>query len=185
MLNVRIAHAAAAGARRAARHVSGYIFSLKPGDNVTVSGPFGEFFARDTQAEMVFIGGGAGMAPHALAHLRSVQARAHRPQDELLVRRAQQARAVLRRGLRSPGRRSTRTSTGTSRCRSRGPRTTWHGLHRLHPPGAARSLSEEHPAPEDCEYYLCGPPMMNSAVQKMLDDLGVERGNILFDDFGG
>jgi len=126
--------------------MSSYIYNLRPGDECVISGPFGEFFARDTEKEMVFVGGGAGMAPmrsHIFDQLRRIKT------DRKM--------------------------------------TFWYG---------ARSKREmfyvlldeylsKHPAPEDCEYYLCGPPMMNSSVINMLVDLGVEREDIMLDDFGG
>lgn len=164
--------------------VSSYVFNLKPGDKVTVFGPFGEFFAKDTEAEMVFIGGGAGMAPlrsHIFDQLRRLNskrkitfwygARSLREAfyvedfDELAE---QHDNFEWHLALSDPQ-----------------PEDNWEGytgfIHKV----AYENYLKEHPAPEDCEYYLCGPPMMNSAVIRMLEDLGVEPENILLDDFGG
>ena len=107
--------------------MSSYIFGLKPGDEVTISGPFGEFFAKETDAEMLFIGGGAGMAPmrsHIFDQFKRLKTDA---QGHLLVRGPQPARGVLRRGLRLRFSASTRTSRGTSRSPSRCRRTTGPG----------------------------------------------------------
>jgi Na+-transporting NADH:ubiquinone oxidoreductase subunit F len=164
--------------------MSSYIFGLRPGGTVTISGPFGEFFARDTDAEMVFVGGGAGMAPmraHILDQLLRLDSRRRisywygaRSRRELFYvedfERLQRAHDNFswRVALSEPL-----------------PEDDWTGntgfIHEvLH-----REYLRDHPAPEDCEYYLCGPPMMTRAVVKMLDELGVEPENILMDDFGG
>jgi Na+-transporting NADH:ubiquinone oxidoreductase subunit F len=164
--------------------MSSYIFGLKPGDSVTVSGPFGEFYARDTDNEMVFIGGGAGMAPMR-AHIFDQLKRRHSKRkmsfwygarslketfyvDEFDELAAENDNFSWHIALSEPQ-----------------PEDNWSGytgfIHKvLHDQYLAK-----HKAPEDCEYYLCGPPMMNSAVIKMLQDLGVTPDHILLDDFGG
>ena len=164
--------------------VSSYIFSLKPGDRVTVAGPYGEFFVRDTDAEMVFIGGGAGMAPmrsHIFDQLKGVGTRRKmsfwygaRSRQEIFYQQdfdtlaAEHANFTWQVALSEPR-----------------PEDDWSGpTGFIHDVIYARYL-QDHPAPEECEYYLCGPPLMIAAVTKMLDDLGVERESILFDDFGG
>ncbi len=96
MLNVRIATPPPKVPDAPPGIMSSYIWSLKPGDKVTISGPFGEFFAKETDAEMVFIGGGAGMAPMRSAYFRPAQAPAQHAQNQLLVRRPFAARNVLR-----------------------------------------------------------------------------------------
>ncbi len=164
--------------------MSSYVFGLKPGDKMRVFGPSGEFFAKDTQAEMVFIGGGAGMAPmrsHIFDQLRRLHskrkisfwygARSLREMfyvedfDELAAGNPNFSWHVA---LSDPQ-----------------PEDNWSGLKGfIHQVLYDRYL-KDHPAPEDCEYYMCGPPMMNAAVIRMLEDLGVERDNILLDDFGG
>jgi Na+-transporting NADH:ubiquinone oxidoreductase subunit F len=184
MLNVRIATPPPSAEESVPPGVmSSYIFGLKPGDTVTVSGPFGEFFARETQAEMVFVGGGAGMAPmrshifDQLVRLGSKRkitfwygARSSREifyQDDFDRLQAEHANFRWHVALSDPQ-----------------PEDQWTGhtgfIHKvLHD-----EYLKQHPTPESCEYYLCGPPLMTNAVIGMLEDLGVERGNILMDDFG-
>jgi Na+-transporting NADH:ubiquinone oxidoreductase subunit F len=185
ILNVRIATPPPGADRKAPPGiVSSYIFGLKAGDRVTVAGPFGDFFARNTSNEMVFIGGGAGMAPmraHIFDQLKRIRtqrkmsfwygARSLREAfyvDEFDRLTAENANFTWHLALSEPL-----------------PEDNWTGpvgfIHKV----LQESYLERHPAPEDCEYYLCGPPMMNSAVIKMLDDLGVTRDQILLDDFGG
>jgi Na+-transporting NADH:ubiquinone oxidoreductase subunit F len=163
--------------------MSSYIFNLKPGDEVTVSGPYGEFLAKDTDAEMVFIGGGAGMAPmrsHIFDQLKRLDskrkitfwygARSLREAfyveefDELQVRHENFSWHLA---LSDPM-----------------PEDNWSGLVGFIHDVLYENYLKDHPAPEDCEYYMCGPPMMNAAVIRLLDDLGVEEENILLDDFG-
>jgi len=164
--------------------MSSFIFNLKPGDEVVVSGPFGEFFARETDNEMVFIGGGAGMAPMR-AHIFDQLKRQHTKRrmsfwygarslketfyvDEFDELAANHDNFEWHIALSEPQ-----------------PEDDWSGytgfIHKvLHD-----QYLEKHRTPEDCEYYLCGPPMMNSAVIKTLEDLGVTSDHILLDDFGG
>jgi Na+-transporting NADH:ubiquinone oxidoreductase subunit F len=163
--------------------MSSYIFDLKPGDKVTVSGPYGEFLARETDAEMVFIGGGAGMAPmrsHILDQLKRLKS--HR-------------RISFWYGARSL--REAFYIEEFNQLAEQYENFSWHlALSEPLPEdewtGPVGFIHEvlydlylkDHPAPEDCEYYLCGPPMMVAAVTHLLDDLGVEKENVLFDDFG-
>jgi len=184
MLNVRIATPPPGAKDIPPGVMSSYIFNLKPGDKVTISGPFGEFFARDTDNEMVFIGGGAGMAPmrsHIFDQLRRLKskrkmtfwygARSLREMfyvDEFNKLQEENPNFKWFIGLSEPK-----------------PEDNWTGyvgfIHNV----LYENYLKNHPAPEDCEYYLCGPPMMNTAVIKMLEDIGVERENIMLDDFGG
>ena len=184
MLNVRIATPPPRIADAPPGIMSSYIFNLKPGDKVTISGPFGEFFARETQNEMIFVGGGAGMAPmrsHIFDQLRRIKtdrkltfwygARSLREMfyvEDFDMLQAENKNFTWHIGLSEPK-----------------PEDNWTGhvgfIHNV----LFENYLKNHPAPEDCEYYLCGPPMMNSAVIKMLTDLGVERENIMLDDFGG
>ena len=164
--------------------VSSYIFNLKPGDKVTISGPYGEFFIKDTKSEMVYIGGGAGMAP-LRSHI-----------FELFRNRKTDRKVSYWYGGRSlrelfyvdhfekieqefP---NFKFNIALSEPK---PEDNWKGyigfIHQV----VLENYLKNHPAPEDIEYYLCGPPMMNSAVFKMLDDLGVPQSNIAYDDFGG
>lgn len=183
MLNVRIA-TPPPGKQVPPGAMSSYIFNLKPGDKVTVSGPFGEFFARKTSNEMIFIGGGAGMAPmrsHIYDQLRRLKS---------------QRRISFWYGARSL--REAFYVGEFNRLAAENPNFTWHmGLSEPQPEDnwtgyvgfihdvLYKNYLKGHPAPEECEYYLCGPPMMNAAVIRMLTDIGVERENILLDDFGG
>ncbi|MFN3191500.1 MAG: NADH:ubiquinone reductase (Na(+)-transporting) subunit F [Aureliella sp.] len=164
--------------------MSSYIFSLKPGDKVTISGPYGEFFIKDTKAEMVYIGGGAGMAP-LRSHI-----------FELFRNRKTDRKVSYWYGGRSSRELfyidhfreiekdfpNFKFNIALSEPKEE---DNWDGyvgfIHQV----VQQNYLDDHPAPEDIEYYLCGPPMMNAAVFKMLDDLGVEPENIAYDDFGG
>ena len=184
MLNVRIATPPPRAEDSVPPGVmSSYIFSLKPGDTVAVSGPFGEFFARETAAEMVFVGGGAGMAPMR-SHI-----------FDQLVRLGSKRKITFWYGARS--KREIFYQADFDRLQGEHPNFRWHVA--LSEPQAEddwtgytgfihKVLHDEylrnHPAPEACEYYLCGPPLMTNAVIGMLEELGVERGNIMMDDFG-
>ena len=164
--------------------MSSWVFGLKPGDKVKVYGPFGEFFAKDTDAEMVFIGGGAGMAPmrsHIFDQLKRLHsrrkisfwygARSLREmfyQDEYDQLAAENENFQWHVALSDPQ-----------------PEDNWEGYTGFIHNVLFEEYLKDHPAPEDCEYYMCGPPMMNAAVIQMLTDLGVEPENILLDDFGG
>jgi len=182
-LNVRIATPPRGVLHAPPGVMSSYIFALKPGDEVTIAGPFGEFFARETDAEMVFVGGGAGMAPmrshifdqfYRLGTRRKVSfwygARSLREAfyvDEFDRIAAEHDNFDWTLALSEPL-----------------PEDDWTGptgfIHKV----LFERYLEAHPAPEEIEYYLCGPPLMNLAVTEMLLDLGVERENIMFDDFG-
>ena len=164
--------------------MSSYVFNLRPGDKVTVYGPFGEFFAKKTQAEMVFVGGGAGMAPmrsHIFDQLKRLNsdrkisfwygARSMREAfyvEEYDQLQAENPNFQWHLALSDPQ-----------------PEDNWTGLTGFIHNVLFEQYLKNHPAPEDCEFYMCGPPMMNAAVIKMLLDLGVERDNIMLDDFGG
>ena len=164
--------------------MSSFVFNLKPGDKVTVMGPFGEFFAKETKAEMVFVGGGAGMAPmrsHIFDQLKRLSsdrkisfwygARSMREAfygDEYDQLASENDNFDWHLALSDPQ-----------------PEDNWSGLTGFIHNVLFEEYLKDHPAPEDCEFYMCGPPMMNAAVIKMLEDLGVEPENILLDDFGG
>ena len=163
--------------------MSSWLFSLKPGDAVTVSGPFGEFFARDSDREMCFIGGGAGMAPMR-SHIFDQFKRLH----------------TNRKATFWYGARSLREAFYTDEfeaIQAEHPNFRWHlALSEPLPEDQwtgpvgfihdvlYRDYLSRHPAPEDVEYYMCGPGMMNKAVIDMLLALGVDRENIMLDDFG-
>jgi Na+-transporting NADH:ubiquinone oxidoreductase subunit F len=178
--------------------MSSFIFGQTPGDKVTISGPYGEFFAKDTDNEMVFIGGGAGMAPMR-SHIFDQFHRIHTKRKVTYWYGARSFREAF-------------YVEDFDNIQKDNPNFEWHiALSNVipeddwdNPESPARKMLgskkgytgfihqvlldnylNDHPSPEDCEYYLCGPPMMNAAVLKMLDDLGVEPENILLDDFGG
>lgn len=185
MLNVRIASPPPrAPEGTPPGKVSSYIFNLKPGDEVTISGPYGEFFIKDTKSEMIYIGGGAGMAP-LRSHI-----------FELFKNRQTDRKVSYWYGGRSlrelfyidhfraiekefP---NFQFNIALSEPK---PEDNWNGYTGFIHNVVLENYLKDHPAPEDIEYYLCGPPMMNAAVFKMLDDLGVEPENIAYDDFGG
>jgi Na+-transporting NADH:ubiquinone oxidoreductase subunit F len=163
--------------------MSSYIFNLKPGDEVTISGPYGEFYAKETDAEMMFIGGGAGMAPmrsHIFDQLKRLDskrkitywygARSLREafyQDEFDELAAKHDNFDWHLALSEPL-----------------PEDNWTGMTGFIHQVVFDNYLKDHPAPEDIEYYLCGPPLMLQACMKMFEDLGVEEENIAFDDFG-
>ncbi len=163
--------------------VSSYLFNLKPGDPVTIAGPYGEFYARETDNEMVFIGGGTGMAPlrsHIFDQLERIKTKRKisfwfgvRSKRDLFYHEEFQRLAAEHPNFHYV--------VALSEPK---PEDDWDGpvgfIHQV----AHDQYLGEHEAPEDCEYYMCGPPLMISAVQKMLADLGVADENIMFDDFG-
>ena len=184
MLNVRIATPPPGRLHLPAGKMSSFIFSLKAGDKVTISGPFGEFFAKETENEMVFIGGGAGMAPmrsHIFDQLKRLKskrkmsfwygARSKREmfyEDDYNGLAAENDNFLWHVALSDPQ-----------------PEDNWDGMTGFIHNVLFEEYLKDHEAPEDCEYYMCGPPMMNAAVIHMLKDLGVEDENIMLDDFGG
>jgi Na+-transporting NADH:ubiquinone oxidoreductase subunit F len=183
MLNVRIASPPPRMPDVPPGQMSSYIFSLKPGDKVTISGPYGEFFARETDNEMVFIGGGAGMAPmrsHIFDQLKRLDSK-RKISFWYGARSLREAFYVEEFDKLQEEHPNFKWYLALSEPL---PEDNWDGkvgfIHQV----LYDSYLKDHPAPEDCEYYLCGPPLMISAVTKMLDDLGVEKENILFDDFG-
>jgi Na+-transporting NADH:ubiquinone oxidoreductase subunit F len=183
MLNVRIATPPRDALHAPPGAMSSYIFSLEPGDEVTIAGPFGEFFARETDAEMVFVGGGAGMAP-----MRShIFDQFYRLRTERKVSFWYGARSLKEAFYVEEFDRIAAENPNfdwTLALSEPLPEDEWSGptgfIHKV----LLERYLEDHPAPEEIEYYLCGPPLMNLAVTEMLLDLGVERENIMFDDFG-
>ena len=185
MLNVRIATPPPDASRGTPPGImSSYIFSRKVGDEVTISGPFGEFFAKDTDAEMVFIGGGAGMAPMR-SHIFDQFRRLHTKRKVSFWYGARSLREAFYvedfDGIREENPDNFEWHLALSEPL---PEDNWTGYTGFIHQVLHDSYLIDHPTPEDIEYYLCGPPMMMSACFKMLDDLGVEPENIAFDDFG-
>tara|TARA_Y100001954_G_scaffold239638_1_gene317250 strand:+ start:13014 stop:14237 length:1224 start_codon:yes stop_codon:yes gene_type:complete len=185
MLNVRVASPPPG----APKHIppgkmSSWIFGLKPGDDVTISGPFGEFYARETKKEMVFVGGGAGMAPmrsHIFDQLRRIKT---------------DRKMTFWYGARSKAEMFFVEDFDELQAENENfewhcalsdalPEDDWKGYTGFIHNVLHDEYLKDHPAPEDCEYYLCGPPIMNKCVIDMLLDLGVERDDIMLDDFGG
>ena len=184
MLNVRIASPPPGSSGIPAGKMSSYIFNLKAGDEVVISGPFGEFYARETEKEMVFIGGGAGMAPMR-SHL-----------FDQFNRIKTKRKITFWYGARS--KKEMFYVEDFDKLDKENPNFSWHvALSDAMPEDKWEGYTgfihnvlykqylKDHPAPEDCEYYMCGPPMMNQSVINMLLDLGVDREDIMLDDFGG
>jgi Na+-transporting NADH:ubiquinone oxidoreductase subunit F len=164
--------------------VSSYIFSLKPGDEVSVSGPFGHFFAKESESEMVFVAGGAGMAPmrsHILDQLNRLKSR----RKMTLWYGARSLRELFYAEDFDRLQREYDNFQWYVALSEPKPEDQWQGKTGFIHDVLLESYLKDHPAPEDCEYYLCGPPMMIKAVRNMLDNLGVDSDSILFDDFGG
>ncbi len=163
---------------------SSYLFNLKKGDKLTIFGPFGEFMAKDTQNEMVFIGGGAGMAPMR-SHIFDQLLRLDSSRKISFWYGARSLKEMFYdEEFRELEKKYENFSYHTALSDPL-PEDSWSGYtgfisHVLHD-----NYLVNHPTPEDCEYYMCGPPMMMDAAFKMLDSLGVEPENIMFDDFGG
>lgn len=188
MLNIRIATPPWERAKNAFMNVnpgicSSFIFSRKPGDKVTLSGPYGEFFIKETENEMMFVGGGAGMAPmrshifHLFNTLKTGRkasfwygARSRREifyEEHFRAIEKQFPNFTFHIALSEPK-----------------PEDKWDGYTGFIHQVILDNYLSKHDAPEDVEYYLCGPPMMNSAIFKMLYDLGVPDEMVAYDDFG-
>ncbi len=164
--------------------MSSYVFGLKPGDKITVYGPFGEFFAKETEAEMVFIGGGAGMAPMR-SHLFDQLRRLHSKRKISFWYGARSLRECFYNEDYDELAAENDNFDWHLALSDPQPEDNWDGLTGFIHNVLYEEYLKDHEAPEDCEFYMCGPPMMNAAVIKMLEDLGVERENIMLDDFGG
>ena len=184
MLNVRIATPPPSVPDAPTGKMSSFIFNLKPGDKVTVSGPFGEFFAKDTDAEMVFIGGGAGMAPMR-AHIFDQLKRLDSKRKISFWYGARSLRETFYMDDFNELQEKHDTFSWNIALSEPPPEDNWTGYTGFIHEVVYENLLKNHPAPEDCEYYMCGPPMMTTSVIKMLHDLGVEEDNILLDNFGG
>jgi len=163
--------------------MSSYVFNLKPGDELTVSGPFGEFFARDTNKEMCFIGGGAGMAPMR-SHIFDQLKRLKSPRKMSFwygARSLKEAFYVEEFDALAAANPNFEWHLALSEPL---PEDQWTGATGFIHNVLREQYLNQHPAPEDIEYYMCGPGVMNKAVIDMLLQLGVDRENILLDDFG-
>ncbi|CAI1148383.1 Na(+)-translocating NADH-quinone reductase subunit F [Serratia fonticola] len=184
MLNVRIATPPPSNPDVPPGIMSSYIWSLKAGDKVTISGPFGEFFAKDTDAEMVFIGGGAGMAPMR-SHIFDQLKRLKSKRKITFWYGARSLREMFYEDDFNHLQEENENFTWHVALSDPQPEDNWTGYTGFIHNVLLENYLRNHPAPDDCEFYMCGPPMMNAAVIKMLKDLGVEDENIMLDDFGG
>ncbi|KER01795.1 NADH:ubiquinone reductase (Na(+)-transporting) subunit F [Photorhabdus temperata] len=184
MLNVRIATPPPRDSEAPPGIMSSYIWSLKPGDKVTISGPFGEFFAKDTDAEMIFIGGGAGMAPMR-SHIFDQLNRLNSKRKISFWYGARSKREMFYTEDFDQLAAENENFTWNVALSDALPEDNWDGYTGFIHNVLFENYLKDHPAPEDCEFYMCGPPVMNAAVIKMLKDLGVEDENIMLDDFGG
>lgn len=164
--------------------MSSYIFNLKPGDKVTVYGPFGEFFPAETEAEMIYVGGGAGMAP-LRSHIFDLLKRAGTKRKISYWYGARSSREMFYGEEFDQLQEQFDNFKWHVALSDPSPEDNWDGYTGFIHNVVLENYLKDHPAPEDCEYYMCGPPMMTQSVIKMLDELGVERENIFFDDFGG
>jgi Na+-transporting NADH:ubiquinone oxidoreductase subunit F len=162
--------------------MSSWIFNLKEGDEVTVSGPFGEFFARDTSAEMCFIGGGAGMAPMR-SHIFDQFKRLHTRRKVTYWYGARSLREAFYQDEFDAIAKANPNFTWHLALSEPLPEDDWKGYTGFIHQVLRDEYLKNHPAPEDIEYYMCGPGPMTKAVIDMLLNLGVERENILLDDF--
>jgi Na+-transporting NADH:ubiquinone oxidoreductase subunit F len=199
MLNVRIASPPPRGPEGIPPgKMSSFIFDLKDGDEVTISGPYGEFFASDNDVEFVFVGGGAGMAPMR-SHIFDQFKRIHTDRKISFWYGARSYREAFyvedfdgiqkdnenfewHIALSDPQAEDDWENPDSESRKPLGSKMGYKGF--IHQVLLDNYLSN-HPSPEDCEYYMCGPPMMNQAVLNMLDELGVEPENVFLDDFGG
>jgi Na+-transporting NADH:ubiquinone oxidoreductase subunit F len=161
------------------------VFALKPGDKVNISGPFGEFHIKPTKREMVYIGGGAGMAPlrSHLFHLFHTQKEKDRKISFWYGGRS--LREVFYTDHFREIEKEFPNFQYNVALSEPLPEDNWTGYTGFIHQVLYDIYLKNHPEPEEIEYYLCGPPMMNAAVFKMLDELGVPFQNIAFDDFGG
>lgn len=184
MLNVRIASPPPGKDNIPPGKMSSYIFNLKPGDEVTISGPYGEFFARETNKEMIFIGGGAGMAPmrsHIFDQLNRLKSK--RKISFWYGARSKKEMFYIE-DFDGLAKENPNFSWHVALSDPM-PEDNWTGYKGFIHQVVYEEYLKNHPAPEDCEYYMCGPPIMNKCVIDMLLSMGVEREDIMLDDFGG
>lgn len=184
MLNVRIATPPPNVPDAPPGQMSSFIFNLKPGDKVTISGPYGEFFAKETDAEMIFVGGGAGMAPMR-SHIFDQLLRLNSKRKISFWYGARSMREVFYKDHFDKLAAEHPNFTWNIALSEPLPEDSWTGLTGFIHQVLYDNYLKSHQAPEDCEFYMCGPPVMNAAVIKMLENLGVEKENIMLDDFGG
>jgi len=189
MLNIRIATPPFDRATKAFKPVnpglcSSYVFSRKPGDKVTISGPYGEFFLKESDNEMMFIGGGAGMAPMR-SHIFNLFKSMHTKRKVSFWYGARSLKEVPYKHEFDEIKENNTNFNWTLALDSPQPEDNWTGptgfIHKV----IFEEYLKNHENPEDIEYYLCGPPMMIKAVTDMLYNLGVPDENVMYDNFGG
>lgn len=163
---------------------SSYIFSRKPGDKVTISGPYGEFHVKKTDREMMFIGGGAGMAPMR-SHIFDQFLTRHTGRKATFWYGGRSLRELFYVDQFQQIEKDYPNFKFNIALSEPKPEDNWTGYTGFIHQVIMEEYLKKHSAPEDIEYYICGPPMMNQAVLKMLDDYGVPKEMIAFDDFGG
>lgn len=162
--------------------MSSYVFNLKPGDKVKVFGPFGEFFAKETDNEMVFVGGGAGMAPMR-SHIFDQLCRLHSNRKITFWYGARSKKEMFYvEDFDQLAEKHDNFEWHVALSEPQ-PEDNWEGYTGFIHNVVHDQYLKDHPAPEDCEYYMCGPPIMNASVIKMLKDMGVEDENIALDEF--
>jgi len=164
---------------------SSYVFSLKPGDKITIAGPFGDFHIKPTKNEMIYIGGGAGMAPLRSHLFHLFHTKKERDRKISYWYGGRSLREVFYTDHFRDIEKEFPNFVYNIALSEPLPEDNWTGYTGFIHNVLYENYLRNHPAPEDVEYYLCGPPMMNAAVFKMLDELGVPPENIAFDDFGG
>ncbi len=189
MLNIRIAtppfDRATGGFKKVNPGIcSSYIFSRKPGDKVTISGPYGEFFLKDNDNEMMFIGGGAGMAPMRSHLFHIFHTLKERNKKITFWYGARSWKEVFYYEQFREIEKNFPNFKFNLALSEPQPEDNWDGMVGFIHQVIYDNYLSSHEEPEEIDYYMCGPPMMNDAVQKMLYDLGVPDENILFDDFG-
>lgn len=183
MLNVRIAIPPPRKPHLPAGKASSYIFNLKPSDKVTVSGPYGEFFIKDTKREMIYIGGGAGMAPmrsHIFHLFHTLQTR---DREIGFWYGARSRREMFYDDQFKEVHQKFPNFSYNVALSEALPEDNWTGMTGFIHSALYENYLKNHEEPEEIEYYLCGPPMMIDAVQKMLDSLGVPPEMIAYDSF--
>jgi Na+-transporting NADH:ubiquinone oxidoreductase subunit F len=163
---------------------SSFVFSRKPGDKVTISGPYGEFFIKETEREMMFIGGGAGMAPMR-SHIFDMYKTKRSNRKATFWYGGRSLRELFYMDEFEELDKEFPNFTFNVALSEPLPEDNWDGYTGFIHQVVMDNYLKNHPEPEDIEYYICGPPMMNDAVLKMLDDYGVPDEMIAFDDFGG
>lgn len=163
---------------------SSYIFSLKPGDKITISGPYGDFFVKDTDSEMMFIGGGAGMAPMR-SHIFDLFYNKHTSRKVSFWYGGRSLRELFYVDDFEKIAKENDNFSFNIALSEPLPTDNWKGMTGFIHDAIFENYLKNHKNPEDIEYYICGPPLMLKAVLNMLDNLGVPNENILYDNFGG